>query len=117
MLAGALGVQTHPAFATRSRPGIAPRNPTLSVFLCCVLVTLSTMRQGVRQQQQEGDPWDGHITGVGGVAYGGYARKVVGRALDRLPGDGTGRVEDHPEILSAALQDALLLVEGLKRRC
>lgn len=58
---------------------------------------------------------------VGGVAYGGYARKAVGRALDRLPGgdDGGGRgaerVEDHPDVLSAALKEASLLVRGLKR--
>ena len=73
-------------------------------------------QQQHEQQQPEEGPWNGGKFGVGGVAYGGYARKVVGRSLDRLPGDGTGRVEDHPEILSAALQDALLLVEGLKRR-
>ncbi|CAN0120842.1 unnamed protein product, partial [Ectocarpus sp. 4 AP-2014] len=52
---------------------------------------------------------------VGGVAYGGYARKAVGRALDRLPGKGAGRVEDHPEVLSAALREASLLVGGLKQ--
>lgn len=123
-------MQTHPAFAATPRPSIASRNPTLSVFIVlCVVVVLPPMRQGRQQQQEprgqqqqheqqlEENPCNGDIIGVGGVAYGGYARKVVGRALDRLPGDGTGRVEDHPEVLSAALQDALLLVEGLKRRC
>eukprot|EP00904_Undaria_pinnatifida_P009468 jgi/Undpi1/5651/HiC_scaffold_2.g00925.m1 len=74
-------------------------------------------QQKPQGQQQQQDPWNGGRDGVGGVAYGGYARKVVGRALDRLPGDGAGRVEDHPEVLSAALQEALLLVGGLKRRC
>ncbi|CAN0389665.1 unnamed protein product, partial [Pylaiella littoralis] len=61
---------------------------------------------GDEQQQQKR---------VGGVAYGGYARKVVGRALDRLPSDGAGHVEDYPDVLSAALKEASLLVGGLKR--
>lgn len=53
--------------------------------------------------------------GVGGVAYGGFARKTVGRALDLLPGDGTGRVEEHPRVLAAALEQAFRLVGGLKQ--
>lgn len=48
------------------------------------------------------------------MAYGGYARKAVGRALDRLPADGAGRVEDYPGVLSAALGEAASLVGGLK---
>lgn len=53
---------------------------------------------------------------IGGVAYGGYARKVVGRELDRLPGAGAGsRVEDYPEALSASLEEASRLVRGLKQ--
>ncbi|CAN0511497.1 unnamed protein product [Ectocarpus sp. 12 AP-2014] len=67
------------------------------------------------RQQQPPPPWQERRRRVGGVAYGGYARKAVGRALDRLPGKGAGRVEDHPEVLSAALREASLLVGGLKQ--
>ncbi|CAN0086901.1 unnamed protein product, partial [Ascophyllum nodosum] len=51
--------------------------------------------------------------GVAGIAYGGFARKAVGRVLDRLPE--TARVEDHPQVLVAAVEEASLLVRGLKR--
>ncbi|CAM9997296.1 unnamed protein product [Ectocarpus sp. 8 AP-2014] len=68
-----------------------------------------------RRQQQPPPPSQERRRRVGGVAYGGYARKAVGRALDRLPGKGAGRVEDHPEVLSAALREASLLVGGLKQ--
>ncbi|CAN0364970.1 unnamed protein product, partial [Discosporangium mesarthrocarpum] len=47
--------------------------------------------------------------GIGGVAYGGYARKVVGRVLDGLP-QGSNRVEDHPSVLFEALAEARRLV-------
>lgn len=56
--------------------------------------------------------------GVAGVAYGGYARKAVGSVLDRLPEGstvGAVRVEDHPEVLVAAVEEASLLIGGLKR--
>lgn len=51
------------------------------------------------------------------MAYGGFARKAVGRALDRLPGgadQGAARVEDHPRVLAAAMEEAFRLVGGLK---
>lgn len=62
------------------------------------------------------------------MAYGGFARKTVGRALDLLPsereggGGGRGggcsgtRVEEYPDILAAALREASLLVSGLKQQ-
>lgn len=71
--------------------------------------------QEQQQQQQQGQERRRPAGGVGGVAYGGYARKTVGRALDRLPAGGAGRVEDYPCVLSAALREASLLVGGLKR--
>lgn len=68
-------------------------------------------------------PSDTRRRGIGGVAYGGFARKIVGQALDRLPsgagGAGAGRgnkVEEHPQILASALHEAFLLVEGLKQQ-
>ncbi|CAN1281559.1 hypothetical protein LINPERPRIM_LOCUS17787 [Linum perenne] len=52
---------------------------------------------------------------VGGVAFGGYARKIVGRVLSSMPTQqGPGRVEDHPELLVEALGQALDLVGTVK---
>ncbi|CAM9644696.1 unnamed protein product, partial [Choristocarpus tenellus] len=53
------------------------------------------------------------LRGLGGVAYGGYARKVVGRVLDQLP-EGSNCVEEHPKVLLEALAIARGLVEGLE---
>ncbi|XP_062230820.1 uncharacterized protein LOC133928492 isoform X2 [Phragmites australis] len=52
---------------------------------------------------------------IGGIAYGGYARKIVGRTLRKIPA-GFGRVciEDHPEYLLEALQEAMSLVGPVK---
>lgn len=48
---------------------------------------------------------------IGGIAYGGYARKIVGRVLRKL---GRIRIEDHPGYLLEALQEALSLVGPVK---
>ncbi|XP_020165547.1 uncharacterized protein [Aegilops tauschii subsp. strangulata] len=52
---------------------------------------------------------------IGGIAYGGYARKIVGRVLRKIPSE-LGRVciEDHPGYLLEALQEALSLVGPVK---
>ncbi|KAK9942939.1 hypothetical protein M0R45_008580 [Rubus argutus] len=54
-------------------------------------------------------------TMIGGVAYGGYARKIVGRILSslQLQHDITG-IEDYPEHLLQALREALALVGKIK---
>uniref|UniRef100_A0A0D9WD22 4Fe-4S ferredoxin-type domain-containing protein n=1 Tax=Leersia perrieri TaxID=77586 RepID=A0A0D9WD22_9ORYZ len=52
---------------------------------------------------------------IGGIAYGGYARKIVGRVLRKIPAQfGHARIEDHPDYLLEALQEALSLVGPVK---
>ncbi|KAJ0035513.1 hypothetical protein Pint_24346 [Pistacia integerrima] len=52
---------------------------------------------------------------IGGVAYGGYARKIVGRVLNSLQMQhGLSVIEDHPEHLLEALQEAIALVGTVK---
>ncbi|KAK4799073.1 hypothetical protein SAY86_024438 [Trapa natans] len=52
---------------------------------------------------------------IGGVAYGGYARKIVGRILNSMQSQhGLSCVENHPEYLAEALQQALSLVGTVK---
>ncbi|EMS66981.1 hypothetical protein TRIUR3_10625 [Triticum urartu] len=52
---------------------------------------------------------------IGGIAYGGYARKIVGRVLRKIPSElGRVRIEDHPGYLLEALQEALSLVGPVK---
>ncbi|CAL1413061.1 unnamed protein product [Linum trigynum] len=52
---------------------------------------------------------------IGGVAYGGYARKIVGRVLSSMPSQqGPSSIEDHPELLVEALGLALGLVGTVK---
>ncbi|KAL6607800.1 hypothetical protein ACP70R_040863 [Stipagrostis hirtigluma subsp. patula] len=52
---------------------------------------------------------------IGGIAYGGYARKIVGRTLRKIPSEfGRVRIEDHPDYLLEALQEALSLVGPVK---
>ncbi|XP_057756930.1 uncharacterized protein LOC130976172 isoform X1 [Arachis stenosperma] len=53
---------------------------------------------------------------IGGIAYGGYARKIVGRVLRSMQSEygGAARVEDHPQHLLMALKEALALVGPVK---
>ncbi|KAG5559821.1 hypothetical protein RHGRI_003199 [Rhododendron griersonianum] len=52
---------------------------------------------------------------IGGVAYGGYARKIVGRVLTSMESqNGLALIEDHPEYLLMALTEALALVGTVK---
>ncbi|GJM94676.1 hypothetical protein PR202_ga11346 [Eleusine coracana subsp. coracana] len=52
---------------------------------------------------------------IGGIAYGGYARKIIGRTLRKIPTQfGCVRIEDHPDYLLEALQEALSLVGPVK---
>ncbi|XP_074583452.1 uncharacterized protein LOC141839572 isoform X1 [Curcuma longa] len=52
---------------------------------------------------------------IGGIAYGGYARKIVGKILCKLPSqDGHAWIEDYPEYLLEALNEALTLVGPVK---
>ncbi|KAK1383656.1 hypothetical protein POM88_021391 [Heracleum sosnowskyi] len=52
---------------------------------------------------------------IGGVAYGSYARKIVGRILNSMQAlHGHAFIEDHPEHLVMALTEALALVGPIK---
>ncbi|XLU53118.1 hypothetical protein S245_047766 [Arachis hypogaea] len=53
---------------------------------------------------------------IGGIAYGGYARKIVGRVLRSMQSEygGAARIEDHPQRLLMALKEALALVGPVK---
>ncbi|KAF0926454.1 hypothetical protein E2562_025299 [Oryza meyeriana var. granulata] len=52
---------------------------------------------------------------IGGIAYGGYARKIVGRVLRKVTAQfGHARIEDHPDYLLEALKEALSLVGPVK---
>ncbi|KAL2921141.1 NADH-quinone oxidoreductase subunit I 2 [Bienertia sinuspersici] len=56
-----------------------------------------------------------HNSFIGGIAYGGYARKIVGRILRAMQSQhGLACVEDHPAYLSAAVEEALALVGSVK---
>ncbi|XP_057430951.1 uncharacterized protein LOC130723831 isoform X2 [Lotus japonicus] len=53
---------------------------------------------------------------ISGIAYGGYARKIVGRVLRSMQTQhgGAASIEDHPEHLLMALREALALVGPVK---
>lgn len=51
---------------------------------------------------------------VGGIAVGGYARKIVGGVLDELQSRGVERLEDEADLLAEAMAIAGKLVDGMK---
>ncbi|XP_058727994.1 uncharacterized protein LOC131599741 [Vicia villosa] len=53
---------------------------------------------------------------ISGIAYGGYARKIVGRVLRSMQSQhgGAASIEDHPEHLLLALREAVALVGPVK---
>ncbi|KAK7412880.1 hypothetical protein VNO78_04595 [Psophocarpus tetragonolobus] len=53
---------------------------------------------------------------IGGIAYGGYARKIVGRVLRSMQSQYgvAASINDHPEHLLMALKEALSLVGPIK---
>ncbi|KAJ8445703.1 hypothetical protein Cgig2_026030 [Carnegiea gigantea] len=52
---------------------------------------------------------------ISGMAYGGYARKIVGKILRSMQSqDGPAFIEDYPEYLREALREALILVGPVK---
>nr|DAD47539.1 TPA_asm: hypothetical protein HUJ06_017476 [Nelumbo nucifera] len=53
---------------------------------------------------------------IGGVAYGGYARKIVGRVLAEMQSHhGLAHIEDYPNYVFKALKEALLLQKGREK--
>ncbi|KAH9624224.1 hypothetical protein KSS87_016277 [Heliosperma pusillum] len=81
-------------------------------------------KHGLYQSMSTGTLREGIFTGqksslstslIGGIAYGGYARKIVGRILRNLESEhGLACIEDHPEYLGEALKEALALVVPVK---
>ncbi|GKV45021.1 hypothetical protein SLEP1_g52152 [Rubroshorea leprosula] len=60
--------------------------------------------------QTSGEPKQKHSI-IGGIAYGGYARKIIGRILSSLqPQHGFACIEDYPDHLLEALGEAIALV-------
>ncbi|THU45972.1 hypothetical protein C4D60_Mb09t00020 [Musa balbisiana] len=52
---------------------------------------------------------------IGGIAYGGYARKIVGKILHKMPTQhGHASIEDHPDYLMEAIKAALTLIGPVK---
>ncbi|CAH1454627.1 unnamed protein product [Lactuca virosa] len=52
---------------------------------------------------------------IGGIAYGGYARKIVGRILSCMESEGgLAHIESYPDLLLMAVIEALNLVGGVK---
>ncbi|KAH7678610.1 RLI1 protein [Dioscorea alata] len=52
---------------------------------------------------------------IGGIAYGGYARKIIGRVLRRIPSKhGHAHIEDYPELMLDAIKEAFNLVGPVK---
>ncbi|XP_076921746.1 uncharacterized protein LOC143583285 [Bidens hawaiensis] len=49
---------------------------------------------------------------IGGIAYGGYARKIVGRVLSDMQSEGD--IEWYPDLLLMAVIEAMTLVGGVK---
>lgn len=60
------------------------------------------------------EPEEAHSV-IGGIAYGGYARKIVGRVLSSLQSQhGFACIEDYPDHLLEALKEAISLVGSVK---
>ncbi|KAL2934016.1 Ion-translocating oxidoreductase complex subunit B [Bienertia sinuspersici] len=82
------------------------------------------VRLAAAEDRPPGNVEDGILSGkmsgshnslIGGIAYGGYARKIVGRILRAMQSQhGLACVEDHPTYLSAAVREALALVGSVK---
>ncbi|XP_071720617.1 uncharacterized protein [Rutidosis leptorrhynchoides] len=52
---------------------------------------------------------------IGGIAYGGYARKIVGRILSRMESEGgLAHIELYPDYLLMSVIEAMSLVGGVK---
>ena len=53
---------------------------------------------------------------ISGIAYGGYARKIVGRILRSMQSQhgAAASIEEHPQHLLMALKEALALVGPIK---
>ncbi|XP_059433924.1 uncharacterized protein LOC132167048 [Corylus avellana] len=76
--------------------------------------TTSFAKNSKDEKLTAGSPSSLHAL-IGGIAYGGYARKIVGRVLSSMQSQhGATHIEDYPEHLLEALSEALALVGTVK---
>ncbi|CAN6467961.1 unnamed protein product [Victoria cruziana] len=78
--------------------------------------TIDKLKQaGLFQKMRTDGSLEEPIALVSGIAYGGYARKIVGRVLHKMRMEhGCPFIENYPECLFEALQEALALVGPVK---
>ncbi|XP_039126884.1 uncharacterized protein LOC120263025 isoform X2 [Dioscorea cayenensis subsp. rotundata] len=75
--------------------------------------TIDSLRK-VGLFRAKNDPADSNAL-IGGIAYGGYARKIIGRVLRRIPSKhGHAHIEDYPELMLDAIKEAFNLVGPVK---
>ncbi|XP_050219403.1 uncharacterized protein LOC126669868 isoform X2 [Mercurialis annua] len=69
----------------------------------------------ITDNKSAASPYNSRHALIGGIAYGGYARKIVGRVLRSMQcKDEVPRIEDHPVHLLEAVKEALNLVGTVK---
>ncbi|KAF5202859.1 hypothetical protein FRX31_007554, partial [Thalictrum thalictroides] len=79
------------------------------------LFQTSFLENNCRDEISEVQSLDSPPSLIGGVAYGGYARKIVGKVLHKMQSDyRLSLVEDHPDQLLEALTEAVGLVGTVK---
>lgn len=79
------------------------------------LFQMSTMHENVETESELPLLPHSNDALISGVAFGGYARKIVGRILRDMQSEhGHACIEDHPEHLLWALGEALALVGTVK---
>uniref|UniRef100_A0A2P2LNS4 Uncharacterized protein MANES_15G004200 n=1 Tax=Rhizophora mucronata TaxID=61149 RepID=A0A2P2LNS4_RHIMU len=84
-----------------------------SLFLGFVLIQC-LIKESTDDMKPIGTPHSLHAL-IGGIAYGSYARKIVGRPLSSMQvKHGHACIEDHSEYLLEALEAALGLVGTVK---
>ncbi|KAL2906188.1 Methionine--tRNA ligase [Bienertia sinuspersici] len=84
-------------------------------FVVCLAAAEDRPPGNVEDGNLSGSMSGSHNSLIAGIAYGGYARKIVGRILRAMQSHhGLASVEDHPTYLSAAVGEALALVGSVK---
>ncbi|GAB2220042.1 hypothetical protein Drorol1_Dr00007684 [Drosera rotundifolia] len=89
---------------------------TSKASLSCNIWHMSVSIEDALQDRDMDSPPSSWNSPIGGIAYGGYARKIVGRILSSMQSKFglTACIEDHPEFLREALIEALSLVGTVK---
>ncbi|GAB2210233.1 hypothetical protein Droror1_Dr00015494 [Drosera rotundifolia] len=89
---------------------------TSKASLSCNIWHMSVSIEDALQDRDMDGPPSSWNSPIGGIAYGGYARKIVGRILNSMQSEFglAACIEDHPEFLREALIEALSLVGTVK---